>query len=286
MSLVSRGSVTVLCISLVVLPLAPTSAAGVRQSQTQLKGAARPSNWLAERFRRQHPYLDRAIVVGERLIFAVCYGPIRAGTATMSVEGVEVVGGDSCFHVVSVAESNDFFSAFFRVEDRVESYFDTQLLLPRRFEKHLREGSFRRNESVVFDHETGVAVYDDGRVMEILPGARDVLSAFYEVRARELEVGDEIALEGHVDGGNYPLKVMVHRRETVNVPAGRFECLVVEPALRTPGLFKHEGRLLIWLTDDERRIPVQMKSKLPIGSISVVLERVEGRDDWVPQERG
>jgi hypothetical protein len=75
--------------------------------------------------------------------------------------------------------------------------------------------------------------------------------------------------------------VKVHRRERVEVPVGEFDCLVVEPVMRSPGLFKQKGRILIWLTDDRRRIPVQVRSELPIGAISIVLVDVQGRSDWV-----
>ena len=67
------------------------------------------------------------------------------------------------------------------------------------------------------------------------------------------------------------MEVRVLGRETVKTPAGRFKCVVLEPLLKAGGIFKNKGRLVIWLTDDERRMPVMMKSKVAIGSISVVL---------------
>jgi len=234
-----------------------------------------PAQRAARLFERTHPYLAEAIRPGERLVFSVRYGPIRAGTATIAVDGTEVVEGDTCFHYVTTAESNDFFSTFFQVRDRVESFASMRDLLPRRFEKHLREGDYQRDEVVRFDQRNHLAIYDDGRIVEILPETHDVLSAFFEARTRALRPGDVIYLECHADGRNYPLKTHVYRRERVSVPAGAFDCLVVEPMLRTPGLFRHQGSLTLWLTDDARRIPVQMKSKLPIGSIAVVLTEMQ-----------
>ena len=60
-------------------------------------------------------------------------------------------------------------------------------------------------------------------------------------------------------------------REVVETPAGKFKCVVIEPKLKAGGIFKNKGRLVIWLTDDERRMPVLMKSKVAIGSISATL---------------
>jgi hypothetical protein len=243
-------------------------------------GAVTPEERRRQAFLRAHPNIEDALVVGELLTFSVRYGPVRAGEATMGIVGIEVIDGDSCYHVVSTAESNSFFSTFFHVQDRVETFMDMEWLLPRRFEKHLIEGKWTADEVVEFDQRNDLAIYDDGTIVDLPPDSHDILTAFYSGRARDLRPGDAIDLESHADGKNYPLRIKVHRRERVEVPAGEFDCIVVEPLLRSPGLFKHKGQLLVWLTDDPRKIPVQMKSELPIGAISVVLTDVEGRPGW------
>jgi len=237
-----------------------------------------PAERARRAFREAHPYLDEALVVGEELIFSVRFGVIRAGRATMSIAGTRFVGRDSCYHIVTTAASNDLVSTFFHVRDRVESFVDTQTLLPTRYEKHLREGEYKADVVVEMDQRNNVAIYDDGQIFEMHPGSHDVLSAFYKVRAVELVPGQSFDLESHVDRKNYPIRVIVHGRERVEVPAGEFDCLVVEPVLRGEGLFKHQGRLMIWLTDDGRRIPVQVKSELPVGAISILLTEVRGRE--------
>jgi hypothetical protein len=234
----------------------------------------------SHQFRRLHPYLASALVAGEKLTFSVRYGLIRAGEATIEIPGLAVVDGDSCIHVLTTAQSNDFFSTFFHVRDRVESYITKDFLEPRRFEKHLLEGDYQSDVVVRFDSRNNLAVYDDSLFVETLPGTHDILSAFFTSRARVLVPGTVFDLDCHADRKNYPLRTRVLRRERVEVPAGTFDCVVVEPMLRTPGLFKNEGTLTIWLTDDARHIPVQMKSKLVIGSIAVVLTDVDGRPDW------
>jgi hypothetical protein len=215
----------------------------------------------------RHP----SIKVGEKLTFSVRYGMIRAGEATMELTGVEDAYGHRCYHVVSRAKSNSVFDTIYKVRDVVESWMDLDYLYSRRFRKSLREGSYRADQEIEMDQQNCLARYQDGRVFEFVRGAFDVLAAFYYVRTLDLEVGQELWLESHADRKNYPLKVVVLGREGISTPAGRFDCLVVEPMLRTPGLFKNQGKLTIWLTEDERRMPVLMKSKIPVGSISVVL---------------
>ena len=189
----------------------------------------------------------------------------------MEVTGIEDAFGHECYHVISRAKSNNVFDTIYRVRDVVESWMDVDFLYSRRFRKILREGNYRADQDVEMDQENRLARYQDGRVFELTQGALDVLSAFYYVRTLDLDVGQEMWLDSHADRKNYPLKVVVRGREKITTPAGKFDCLVVEPMLRTPGLFKNEGKLTIWLTDDERRMPVLMKSKIPVGSISVIL---------------
>ncbi len=211
--------------------------------------------------------------VGERLTFEIKYGFISAGTATLGIPETVTERGYECYRVVSVAESNSFFSAFFRVRDVAESYLDTRELVPRRFEKRLREGDFRAHDVVLFDQDRHVALYPKrgDRLVPISVGAQDILSSLYYVRMMDLTVGRSTFIENHADRKNYPLEIKVLRKERVKVPVGRFDCLVVEPVMRGAGLFSHQGRLTVWLTDDAARIPVLMKSKIVVGSITAVL---------------
>jgi len=210
--------------------------------------------------------------VGERLTFEIGYGFVDAGTAVLGIPELIDYRGRSCYRILSVAESNSFISAFFPVRDVAESYLDARDLISRRFEKSLREGNFRAHDLVEFDHERQIAIYPDRK--EIIPlaaEAQDILSSLYTVRMMDLEVGRSVFIENHADRKNYPLEILVLRKERVSVPAGRFDCIVVEPRMRGAGLFSHKGRLWVWLTDDELHLPVLMRSKVIIGSVSAEL---------------
>lgn len=208
---------------------------------------------------------------GEKLVFSVQYGLITAGEATLEIRNIATMGGRPCYRIVSDARTNDFFSKFFEVRDRYESCMDTTELYSLHYEKHIREGKFKRDEAVDFDQVAHRATYKD-KVVPIPPRAQDVLSALYYIRTLPLEVGQSISLANHTDGKNYPLLIKVHGRERVKVDAGEFDCLVVEPILRGPGIFTQKGRLTVWVTDDAVRMPVLMKSKVVIGHVAAVLK--------------
>jgi hypothetical protein len=121
-----------------------------------------------------------------------------------------------------------------------------------------------------------VAVYSDGRAFPIPPRVQDALSSFYYTRTQALPLGGSVVFHYHSSRKSQPLQVKVLGRERIQTPAGTFNCVAVEPVLKAGGIFKSSGRLVIWLTDDRRRIPVLMKSKVIIGSISVVLQEAKG----------
>jgi hypothetical protein len=210
--------------------------------------------------------------VGEKLTFAVRYEFAKAGEASMEVkETVECGSGGECFRLVSTAWSTMPFSLFFEVKDVVESHMDAEGLYTWRYEKHLKEGNHEASEVVVFDQEANTATYPDGKVIDTPERVQDVLSSLYFVRTMEIEVGKSIFIDNHADEKNYPLEVKVLRTEKVKVPAGNFDCYVLEPILKASGIFQHKGRLTVWLSTDPSHIPVMMKSRVAIGAINAVL---------------
>ena len=152
----------------------------------------------------------------------------------------------------------------------MESIVDALGIFSWRFEKNLKEGSYSANRQYTFDQRLNLA-YDGKDTVKVNPYVQDALSALYFVRTQDLEVGKSVYADNFTDGKLYPLEVKVIRREEITVPAGTFECLVVEPLLRSVGVFKHEGKLTVWLTDDRLKMPVLMKSKVLVGSISAEL---------------
>lgn len=209
---------------------------------------------------------------GEKLTFSIRYGMIRAGTAELEV--TEEPDGSWVF--TSRAETNSFFDVFFKVRDQVRSWIDPATMRSLRFEKRLREGKYSDDEAVVFDHGAGHAFYEeDSTKVALTPETRDVLSTFFFVRTARLTLNDKIQMIYHSSKKNWPIHVKVGKVEKVKVPAGEFRCIKIEPFLKTVGVFKQAGRLTIWITADERRMPVKLESKVTFGAFEAVLTEYE-----------
>ncbi len=209
--------------------------------------------------------------IGEYFQFSIDWSGLNGGSALMQVQNMQTVDGHRTWRIVTKAESNSFVSKFYKVRDRAESFIDQDSLFTRKFEKHLREGSYKKDISIRFDQVGRKAAYENGKSFDVPARVHDVLSAFYYVRTCPLPEGATIAIPTHDNEKSYEMVVRVIRRERIEVTAGKFDCVVVEPVLKSEGIFKSKGQMFVWLTDDERRIPVQVKSKVPIGSISVTL---------------
>jgi hypothetical protein len=238
------------------------------------------SAWATNPPRSLDRYLPNdAFGVGERLDFSIGYGLIDAGTATMEVLDVVDVHGRPVYQIKTTATSNRFFDSFYKVRDTMLSLVDVEGLFTWRYEKHQHEGDYRRNQVVVFEQDRGLA-WDGKDTVDIPQYVQDVLSAFYYVRAQDLQVGDTLVLPSMADRKTYELEVIVHGREEIRTPAGTFECLKVEPLLQAAGLFRHEGKITVWLTDDRLHMPVLMRSRVVIGSIHAELTAYRFGDLW------
>jgi len=236
----------------------------------------------------QAPYagnsLDRyvqndAFGVGEYLRFSVGYGIINAGTATMQVGDLVEVNGRPVYRIMTTATSNSVFDAFYPVRDTMLSLVDAEGLFTWRYEKHMREGDYRKDQVVRFLQDSGIAI--DGRdTVAVVQYVQDVLSALYYVRTQELNVGESLMVPNMTDKKSYDLEVRILEKERIKTPAGEFDCVKVEPLLQAAGIFKHEGRITVWMTDDRLHMPVLMKSKIIVGSIRAELTGFQLGELW------
>ncbi len=221
------------------------------------------------------PAVSQPFRAGESLRFSVQYGFIHAGSAWLEVPEVRNWQGHPVYRLVARAESNAFFSRFYKVRERIESMWDVSGHFSRYYFEDRREGKYRERNEINFDPVKSEARYADGQVFPVPPHVQDALSSFYYTRTQALPLGGSLVFHYHASHKSQPLLVKVLGRERIQTPAGTFDCVAVEPILKAGGIFKSSGRLVIWLTDDQRRIPVLLKSKVIIGSISVVLQEAK-----------
>ena len=221
---------------------------------------------------------NNAFRVGEKLTFDVKYGFVTAGVASFEIPKIKKMSGRDTYHVTFEVNTVSTFDNFFKVRDRYETYIDVEGIFPWRFEQHIREGNFSRDFSAFFDQRKGKAKTTGGE-FDIPKYVNDIVSAFFYARTLDysgLKVGDRIPLKNFYKDKVYDLDVVYHGKETIEVEAGKFDCIIVEPLVQEGGLFKNEGSIMIWLTNDEAKIPVRVKTKVVVGAINSDLTSYSG----------
>lgn len=271
----TAGAAAILCSTVAAETAAfaagvPLSSAAVRDPHELVVGKAEPT-----------PELFKAPWFQESLEFGIQWGVISVGKADMQAKHLELFNGTPTVRLIAVANSNGFCDAFYKVRDVNESWIDARDFSSLGYVKRLREGNFFRDEWVLYDYphlaflsrttnrEGNYAV----RVGTVPGRVQDILSSLYFIRTKPLKVGDEIVMDVNTRE-TWPLVVKVLRREEVDVPAGRFKCIVVQPFLRKEGIFIQKGKnLQVWLTDDDRRLPVRMSVEVFFGHVTASLLR-------------
>lgn len=241
-------------------------------------------------------YENKAFKLGERLKFKIRYGFIKAGSAEMKVLSVEENANQKYYHIQTIARSVSGFDWVYKVRDEVNVFLDYDRLYPLRFEKKLREGSYKADLFVDYNHTDSIANvefirYKDNmkirkrkkQIIRIPPYVNDILSAFYLIRNQDLQVGQPVYLTTNEKDKIYDLVIQVYKKEVLEVEAGKFNTIKIEPMLQGEGLFKSKGRLTVWLSDDQYKIPIQMKTEILVGNITTELTDIIGIKDLPSQ---
>jgi len=220
---------------------------------------------------------------GEKLTFEINYGFVTAGNATMEIlPAFQLINGRNAYDINIKVNSSPSFEWIYKVDDLYRCYLDKEGIFPWRFEQHIKEGNYSHDFEAIFDQvNLKVKTYTGEKEPKKFEGefsipeyVYDIISAFYYFRTLDysiLKEGDVVKLQNFFDDKVSPLDVKVLARETVKVTAGKFRCIKIEPMVKEGGFFKSEGTIIVWLTDDERRMPVKVETKVIIGSMNIEL---------------
>ena len=209
---------------------------------------------------------------GERMEYDVKFGVLRVGNAHMEVVALDNLRGRPAWHTAFWVQGGNF---MYRVNDVYESWMDAETLSSLRFVQMLEEGgkdTERRfeiyPERAIFIQTSKKPPKEEASVSQPL----DDGSFLYFLRTIPLEVGKTYDFNRYFRPDRNPVRIKVLRRESVKVPAGTFSAIVVQPVIKTKGIFSENGHAEVWLSDDDRHIMLQLKSKLSFGSLNLYLK--------------
>ena len=218
--------------------------------------------------------------VGESMRFNVGWEFINAGVAEMRVERAR--GG---YRVDTRARSNKLLDVFHKVRDRLisEGICRGDRLQSTLFDVTQNEGHYHARKTVRFLWKKNKVVRTKRgktETFDVPAGHLNALDAFFAVRRMQLKPGDVARVPLFDSRKRYMVEVRVLGRKTLRAPWGeRVRCIVIEPKLKTKGIFASKGKVKIWLTDDARHIPLKMVAQIKFGHIVARLARYERRGE-------
>ena len=222
------------------------------------------------------PHID-AFFPGESLTYDISWSRmISAGNATMEVKEEKLPDGRDGLKFVVTGRSVGLLDKVYPVNDSVESIFDPQTRESISYRLRESYGGKKRRRDLAFDHTRNIVVNrlndDPAETLAVPEHVKDGLSMLYFLRTREdFIVGKIFTIEVHDSSKNWSVEIHTLGRERLKTPMGEFETIKVKTYPKYQGAFMNKGEVFIWLTDDNRRVPVLMKSKLAFGSFVFTL---------------
>ncbi|MBF0308260.1 MAG: DUF3108 domain-containing protein [Magnetococcales bacterium] len=208
---------------------------------------------------------------GERLQFNLSWMGIPGGRAEMRYTKPEA----DTYSIETTLDSIGAVRFMYLVEDRLEAngMVTPQGLLSRTYLKLQNEGSRNRRTDYFFnrDLQQVLITINNGhpkRFDEMGPDVNDPITAWYALRFHNDVRPGAILNMPILDGTKrYVADVFIGEQERMATPLGFFDVLPVRPQLEHSDLFRHQGNLVVYVTNDARRMPVRVEAKVKVGSV-------------------
>ncbi len=221
----------------------------------------------------------------EKLTFRILMFGLSVGSAVL-----EAVNDSHEVKISSTVSSNTVISAIYPVSD----YAETRLMGGRFIISRVkqREGDLTSDTGFTLDLP-GKTVHWVDRLRNSFDSQKlpredllDILAGFYYLRNKRLEVGVPVILQLYDSDQYAETTVEILRREHVSLPGfGEVEALVVHPMIRTDSIFRRASDILVWLTDDEFKVPVRFETTIPLGKVTAELISAESDSPISPPHR-
>lgn len=227
---------------------------------------------------------------GEVLDYKMSYGIFTVGRGTTKIDDKYFkLNNRDCFKVEVTGKTVGMVDWVADVDDQWGAYIDTAALVPHMTYRKIREGKYKKDEVVNFDHVRGkieakVFSHKTGKfkapVYHKAPKhVRDLISGFMYMRTQDLSkvhVNDTVVVSGFFEDSVYNLKVVFKGRQTIKTKAGKFRALVFKPSMPKNSLFDGKDSITAWFSDDKNRIVLKVEADMFIGSAGVELTGYKG----------
>ena len=199
----------------------------------------------------------------EELVYRVEFLGMTMGYARFTFLGKVLLSGREAYHLRVRAWTSDLLSVIYPIDDTIDYYLDTETIVPLRQEYRK---SRKEDDVAIYDQEKGKIVYryqKDGKIrkeVDVVPNVYDPVSAAYYFRSRDIRA-EEKARPMYAGRKLYEISAKPLGFERIRTDRGEFDTIVVQPVIWRKGKVENKGDLRMWMTRDERHIPVRVYAK-------------------------
>ena len=216
---------------------------------------------------------------GETLRYRIHYGLLNAGTASLTTLKT-TYKGQPHFYVKGIGKTTGAVRAFFKVEDKYESFINYNTGLPSFYVRNVKEGTYTQHFETVFNHSNQTLLLTDKeknttQSLKSVAGMQDMLSAFYYLRSlndSELKVGSVKKVNVWIDDEMFPFQLKVVGTENIKTKFGWINTLKIVPQVISGRVFKDKEGVTLWVSNDRNHIPIAIKAELAVGSLKADID--------------
>jgi len=223
---------------------------------------------------------NKAFTYGEELNYVVSYGYLTAGKGSIHIKKEPILRNNrKSYDIWFKARTTGILSWIYTLKDSYRIIVDEKGLFPWEAEQKIREGSYKRDFKAEFNH-FNKEVYVEKDTFNIEPYTHSLFSAFYYFRTLDLtnlKKDDVTELRFFYKDTTLTTKIKIIGIETIEVDSGKFECIIIQPEYVKGGLFRSKVTPKIWLSNDEKKIPIKVEAEVNIiGDAYVELTSYKG----------
>ncbi len=208
----------------------------------------------------------------EELIYSVSFRYLSAGNASITFES-DSLNGNHVYQLETFIKTNKFLDRLYKIRNKTSILIDINDYSILKIDKDIKEGNYKR-KFTAYNQGDSLLVWNNSNYKIKVP-VYDPIAFIYFLRKKDLFLQDKFTFSSAGSKGIKIVEVNVTQKEKIKVPAGTFECLKIEP--RSPinkTLLKNNGEMKVWLSNDEKKIPVKIEMKTNIGNIIMKLEKL------------
>jgi len=236
---------------------------------------------------------NSVFISGEKLLYTLYYNWnfiwIPAGWLEFKIEEK----GDYYF-VEVIGKTHDSYNWFFEVDDHYSSVIRARNMMPLTFRRDIKEGDYNLVNEISFDYENEIinssVRINQGELKEysfkLDHCMHDLISLTYNLRTMDIDllkkeeyVMTDLVFDEKVF--HIPVRYLGEVKNKKIKKLGKFDLLKVSPDLIEGHVFDTKNKMIIWVSNDENKIPVLIETPIKVGTIKAVLKSYENlKEPW------